>query len=330
MIFDPTWEIWLILFLQDTGEWLKPLMEFFTWAGYPQAYMLIIAIVYWAFDRKLGMRMAIFLPLTASVNSILKQAIHAPRPYWVDTSIKAIHTGGEFGMPSGHAQAATVWLLLAAYLKKTWFWIIAILFTLMVGLSRVYLGVHFPSQVMVGWLTGIVILICFIRCEYIVMSWFQKMRLANQLLFVAGISLFILFIGWIIVHSLRNWELPMEWIRNVSLYTGGKAEAFASPVGMSSIAGNAGGFLGVTTGAILMVRKGGFKARGAWWKRLLRCVLGLVCMALLFAGMQVMSPGEGNHHLYTVWRFLGFYILSFSALYPLPLLYMRLNLLDPD
>jgi hypothetical protein len=122
----------------------------------------------------------------------------------------------------------------------------------------------------------------------------------------------------------------MEWIRNASIYTDGEPEVFLSPVGMASIAGNAGGFLGVAMGAILMVRKGGFNACGIWWKRLVRCVIGLVCMALLFAGMQVISPGEENHHLYTVWRFLGFYILSFSALYPLPLLYMRLNLLDPD
>ncbi len=119
----------------------------------------------------------------------------------------------------------------------------------------------------------------------------------------------------------------MEWIRNVSLYTGGKAEAFASPVGMSSIAGNAGGFLGVATGAILMVRKGGFKARGAWWKRLLRCVLGLVCMAILYAALLAISPIEENHSLYPVWRFLGFYILSFSALYLLPLFFIELNLL---
>ena len=83
--------------------------------------MVIVAIIYWSFDRNLGLRMAIFLPVSASFNSVLKQAIHAPRPFWVDQGIVALHPENGFGMPSGHAQAATVWLLAGAYLKKGWF-----------------------------------------------------------------------------------------------------------------------------------------------------------------------------------------------------------------
>ena len=112
-------------------------MEVFTALGYPQAYMVIMAIVYWSVDPKMGLRMAIFLPMVSSLNSILKLAIHAPRPYWVSTEIKAIHASRGFGMPSGHAQASTVWLLAGTYLRKNWFWIVAILI--------VFLNRHFPA-----------------------------------------------------------------------------------------------------------------------------------------------------------------------------------------
>ena len=164
-----TWEINLILKLQEAGEWFEPVMAFFTWLGYPQAYMLIVAVIYWSVDRKLGLRMAVFLPLTASVNSLLKQGFHAPRPYWTDTRIQAIHADSGFGMPSGHAQSSTLWLLAASYLKNTWFWGIAILVCFMVGFSRAYLGVHFPVQIITGWLLGIVLIILFLSLENILL-----------------------------------------------------------------------------------------------------------------------------------------------------------------
>ena len=120
-------EIWFIHEFQNLGDWLTPVMKGFTWIGYPQAYMLIIAIIYWSFDRKMGLRLAIFLSLVSSLNSILKQLIHAPRPYWIDPGIKAIKVSNGFGMPSGHAQAATVWLYAATCMKKRWFWVVAVL-----------------------------------------------------------------------------------------------------------------------------------------------------------------------------------------------------------
>jgi len=122
-----------IVLMQSMGAWLAPIMKFFTWLGYPQAYMIFIAVIYWSFDRKLGLRLAIFLPVVASLNSILKQAFHAPRPYWVDPQIKAILVSNGFGMPSGHAQASTVWLYAAACLKRRWFWFLAIAVALLLS-----------------------------------------------------------------------------------------------------------------------------------------------------------------------------------------------------
>ena len=67
-------DFWLIFQLQDTGDWIAPIMTFFTYLGYPQAFMVIVAVIYWSVDRKMGLRLAIFLPVVSSVNSILKQA----------------------------------------------------------------------------------------------------------------------------------------------------------------------------------------------------------------------------------------------------------------
>ena len=323
------WDIWLIQSLQSTGDWLEPVMEFFTALGYPQAYMVLVAVIYWSLDRNLGLRIAIFLPLVSCINSILKLAFHAPRPYWITRDIKAIHASNGFGMPSGHAQASTVWLLASSYLRKRWFWIIAIMVTFLIGLSRPFLGVHFPTQVLAGWAIGIAVMICFLRFEEGVTSWLQKLRLHWQLLFVTGIAVLIILTGAIILLASGNWDMPMEWIGNASPYRLLDKTLLRS-YSMASIAGNAGSFLGVTMGAILIGRAGGFQVGGSWWIRLLRIVLGLACLLLLYTGLQKIAPGESDFLMFATWRFLGFYLISLLAVYLLPVLFIRLKLIKQD
>ena len=137
MIFVFPGDVWLTHVLQQMGAWLIPVMKFFTWLGYPQAYMVIIAMIYWSINRKLGLRLALFLTIAASLNSVLKQAFHAPRPYWFDPEIKAILPANGFGMPSGHAQASTVWLYAASLIKNRRFWALAVALAFLVGVSGV-------------------------------------------------------------------------------------------------------------------------------------------------------------------------------------------------
>ena len=322
-------DIWLILSLQSIGEWLTPIMKFFTWLGYPQSYMILIAIIYWSVDRKLGLRLAIFLPLVASLNSILKQAFHAPRPYWLDPGIKAIKVSNGFGMPSGHAQASIVWIYAGVLLKTRWTWIIAVLVVFMIGLSRIYLGVHFPSQVLMGWLIGILMLVVFIRAEAKVLDWFLNLRFSSQLLLIGGVSALILLLGWVIVIIFRKWEIPASWIENSSVYFSGSNETVRFSVGMGAIAGNAGAFLGTALGAILSHRQGGFDSGGSLWKRFLRSLAGLIICASLYGILVITTPDQTKDLLYSAWRFTGFFVISFSAIFLVPQLLIRIQLLSP-
>jgi len=319
-------EIWLIHEFQNLGDWLIPVMKGFTWIGYPQAYMLIIAIIYWSFDRKMGLRLAIFLSLVSSLNSILKQLIHAPRPYWIDPGIKAIKVSNGFGMPSGHAQAATVWLLAGSYVKKGWFWVVVIAVTFLVGLSRTYLGVHFPSQVIIGWLIGVALLLIFVRYENKVITWINNIRLSYQLLFVLGITAILMILGGISVVYLNDWKFPAEWLVNSSVYLEGENETIQLSVGLKAVTGNAGGFLGTAMGAILIKRSGGFNAKGTFWKRILRCVIGVALIAGIYFVFQSAAPDEKHSILYNLWRFSAFMIMAFSIIYLIPVLFIKTKL----
>ena len=320
------WETSFILQFQQSPSWLQYIMEIFTFMGYPQAYMLVIAVIYWAFDRKLGMRMAVFLPFCAVTNSLLKQAFHAPRPYWTDIRITGMHADSGFGMPSGHAQSSTVWILGAVYLRKVWFWIIAIIVTLMVGVSRSYLGVHFPSQILAGWITGLLILMVFIRLEGRVLSWIGRTSLSQQIWVLLLSSAGMILLGLLLVMLLKIWEMPEAWILNTQKYLS-LSKAGLQSYGMASVSGNTGSFLGVALGAVLMNVRGNFNIGGTWTRKLLRVVIGIIILGSLFTGIQFFEPGNDRMLQYSVWRFAGFFIISFSAVFILPLLFRRIGLM---
>jgi len=93
----------------------------------------------------------------------LKHLITAPRPYWIDPSIFGYVIEKDYGLPSGHALISMVvlgwlWLRHPRSLSLT-LGIGTIL--ILIGLARVFLGVHYPSQVVVGWLIGAVLLTVF-------------------------------------------------------------------------------------------------------------------------------------------------------------------------
>jgi membrane-associated phospholipid phosphatase len=320
------WDIWLIRSLQNSEEWFGQVMEFITALGYPQAYMVLVAMVYWSLDRKIGVRLALFLTIVSSLNSILKMAFHAPRPYWVSREIKAFHASMGFGMPSGHAQSSTGWLLASSYFHRKWFWILAMLLTFLIGLSRPFLGVHFPTQVIAGWAIGMAIMACFLKFEEPVTTWFLKLTFSRQLLFVLGLTALIALAGAISLVFTARWEMPADWARNAAPYLVLDRTLLRS-YSLGALAGNAGGFLGVGMGAILMDRMGGFETIGSWWIRLVRIIIGLACMFLLYVGLRKTMPGEMSTIAYATWRFMGFYLISFLAVYLIPVMLIRLGFL---
>ena len=107
----------------------------------------------------------------------------------------------------------------------------------------------------------------------------------------------------------------------------GSDESILTSVGLSAVAGNSGGFLGVSLGALLMHRGGGFDTGGAVWKRLIRSVLGLAFLAGIYSIYHLTLPGTDRELLYSIWRFSGFFILSFSTIFLIPRFFSRLNLL---
>ncbi|GIV64750.1 MAG: hypothetical protein KatS3mg046_010 [Bellilinea sp.] len=167
-------------FIQSLQGGLGGLVSLFkgiTFLGNEEFYLLIIPLLYWCVDAGLGLRIGVMLIFSNVFNSALKLAFHSPRPYWVDLDVRAFSSETSFGMPSGHAQnAASLWGLAAVKMRKTWFRWLAVLLILLIGLSRMVLGVHFPSDVLVGWGVGGLLLTAYLQLEKPVTRWFNALK----------------------------------------------------------------------------------------------------------------------------------------------------------
>jgi undecaprenyl-diphosphatase len=109
----------------------------------------------------------------AIVNSLLKHAFDRPRPNLVP-HLSHVMTSS---FPSGHSMlSATVFLTLGTLLGrfvpelrlKAYFLLVAVTLTLLVGISRVYMGVHYPTDVLAGWTAGLAwALICWLGARFL-------------------------------------------------------------------------------------------------------------------------------------------------------------------
>ncbi len=143
---------------------LDGLMRFFSFLGEENFFSAFIPVVYWCVDATLGIRLLTLLVFSNFINGLGKWVFRAPRPYWVDARVKALSIEPSYGLPSGHAQNAVgIWWMVAGTAGKTWARVAAVLLILAISVSRVYLGVHFPLDVIGGWVIGIVLLAVYWR-----------------------------------------------------------------------------------------------------------------------------------------------------------------------
>ncbi len=160
-----------ILYLQQfASPTLDALLLFVTNLGSELAYIAFLLVTYLAFDARLGQRVAVYLLVSFYLNFHLKGLIDTPRPYTIDPELArspaAVATGAGPGFPSGHAQAsATFWGYLALRVRKIWFWTLAALLVALISLSRIYLGVHIPLDIIGGLIIGAVLVGLFLGVD---------------------------------------------------------------------------------------------------------------------------------------------------------------------
>ena len=149
--FDEGINVWL----QNAIPWMEWPFKILTYFGDSIIYIVLLAVAFWVYKKKDAI-IAIYVLLTASfLNFFLKIIIKKPRPTISDDMVKA--TG--FSTPSGHAQTSTTmygWIMF--YFKKIWLYVVIPILVLLICISRVFLGVHFIGDVILGFFIGAAVL----------------------------------------------------------------------------------------------------------------------------------------------------------------------------
>mgnify|MGYP003813853627 CR=1 FL=1 len=128
-----------------------------TLMGEETFFMLIAVFIFWCCDKRLGYKMGFTFFTGVFVNGLIKSALKVPRPIG-DPGIRSIRieTAEGYSFPSGHTQnAAMIWSSLFFHVKKRWVTLLGIVLIFLTALSRLYLGVHRPLDVLVGIALGI-------------------------------------------------------------------------------------------------------------------------------------------------------------------------------
>ena len=298
-------------------------MQLFSLLGSEEFYLFVAPMVYWCVDQSLGLRLAIGLMVSNWINLCLKLVLLMPRPYWISRQVNAWASESTSSLPSGHAQnAVVVWGLLAASVRRWWCWLLALFLIFMIGISRTFLAVHFPSDVIAGWLVGFIILVLFILFEKPFIAWFRGLNLSLQMILILAASLTMLLTGYVANAFHPAWTMPAEWVNNALFAPGGSQP---DPLSLSGIISTAGAFLGLAAGAVLNYRAGNFNPGGSWWKRLLRFLVGLMGVAILFFGLALILPG-GNTLIGNLCRYLRYATVGFWITAAAPWLFLTLHL----
>ncbi len=290
-------------FFQSLGAWLLPFMQAVSALQYEMFSLIIMTSLYWCFNSALGIRVGVALLSATSLNSWLKMAFHGARPYWVSDKVIGYAHEVEFGLPSGHAMYSTiVWGRIAAWVKKAWVWVVCIILILLIGISRIYLGVHFSSDVIAGWVIGAIFLILFILLEKPVSKLWLSRKFSTQIILAFLISCAMIGIDLLFIKSVAVSNIPAEWstTATANLAKGGvdiesldlNESTNVLDLKDSMVTGNyensfsrAGLFFGMIIGISMLKKLGGFIVAKNSWHKLLSYFVGLVGILVFYIGL---------------------------------------------
>ena len=169
---------------ESCGSWMTPIMEFISLLGKGGIALILFSLILILIrgTRRYGSAMLIGLAIGAiAVNLWLKVVIARPRPYADVNGIYyplwqmlGSHIESDYSFPSGHTNAAFASMVPLFILgNKRWSWL-ALLFAFLMGVSRIFLVVHYPSDVLGGIITGTIAgLLGVLIAKFLPESWYN-------------------------------------------------------------------------------------------------------------------------------------------------------------
>lgn len=274
-------------------DFFNKFFEMITILGEETLIILLVAILYFAINKKEAKRLFFIIVTSTAVNTVSKNIFQRPRPF-ANGEIVAIRqeTATGFSFPSGHTQNITT---LGAYyierFRKVWFTILAVVIILLVAFSRMYLGVHYPTDVLFGLLFGVIVAI------------------GGGILYDKAKNKNLL--GLIILGILTPFTIYLFFNPN-PLY-----KNLFKMFGM---------FSGFIAGSFIEEKFVDFNIEGPIWKKILRIVIAVLMIIIVKEGFKVFYNNSDNLQFTLFMDCLRYFIMLMLGLGVCPLLFKKIKL----
>jgi membrane-associated phospholipid phosphatase len=307
--------------LQTLSPSLDGVMNFFSFLGRIEFYLFIIPFIYWVIDKRLGIRALLILITVDVFANSFKLLFHQPRPYWMG-GVRDLAEEASYGIPSSHtSDSLAIGGYLAYHAKKTWFWVMMGIIIFFIGLSRLYLGVHFLHDVLFGWLVGGVVLwVAATRSDQIA-AWAKSKTLSAQIAIGFVISGIIIVLGILIRSIISGMLDPVSWSSYAT-----EARSISQSFTL------AGALFGSITGYALMRSQANFRPAENWGKRVLSYTLGIVGLLLIYFGLDIafsLIAADETIAGYAL-RYFRYALATFWVTFGAPWVFLRARLADVE
>jgi len=188
--------------------------------------LLIIAVIWYLINRKIGIKMFYILVLSGVLNKFFKGVFNWPRPCHLDPSVTVWICYPTLGFPSGTAQMAMIYfgaLMIECRRKIYWLW--GLLFALIFCFSRIYLGLHFFIDIFGGLLIGAILVLIYWKLFPLLESKWKYVIIFFPLLLLPFIDKFTLVFFWLSIGVGIGLLLPRKekrkpWAELISVIIG--------------------------------------------------------------------------------------------------------------
>ena len=275
------------------NEHLTKLFEAITFLGEETLLVIIICVIYFAFSTRLAKRLTFITLSSLALNSTIKNIFKIPRPFF-SNEIQCIRpdTATGYSFPSGHTQNFATWSSSFAFIfnKKTLLFASVIL-TVLVAFSRMYLGAHYPSDVITGGLLGLLI-------SYFCNKAYEASKKPGTFLYTI---LFIILIPFAIMFFISTDILCADFFK---IY---------------------GMIFGFSCAVTLEEKYIKYECIGNCIQKILRIIVAIIVAFLVKKSTGILQF-YGDTHLIFIKDFISYFILTFAVFGLCPYIFKKIKL----